>query len=800
MTMKLLPVFLLALLLQGLHLIAQNKDSITISNKHVLKQTIKGTVTDRSTKLPLQGVTVVLNSSPGVKPVSTDITGTFRLVNVPLGRQILQASLVGYQQVTLAELLITSGKELVLNLELDAQNNKLNEVVINAGAGKKPINQMALTSGRSFSPEETNRYAGAFFDPARMAQSFAGVVAGGDDNEIIVRGNSPKSLQWRLEGIEIINPNHFGSEGASGGAVSMINTTVLSTSDFYTGGLAAEYSNALSGVFDLKFRKGNTDKREYAFNIGILGAGATLEGPFKKGGSSSYLISYRYSSLSLLEKVGVKVSDEGVPKYQDLSFNFVFPTKKAGTFSLFGIGGLSKLSKDAERDYSKWEERMDGQDIRFGYNAGSTGLKHLYIASSKLYFNNVISISGNRSSNRIDTLDRDYRSSLSDRNLYTNTAVRYAGTVNYNINSSNVICTGVNASFLSYNLYGQEYNTELKALKELINQKGNTSSYDAFVQHKAELGSRLTLNTGLHTNYFNMSKSWTIEPRVGLNIKLPADQQLSFGAGLYSRLEPLSYYFAKSAVSSEKVNETSANKLEPTKSAQAVLGYEKLFGGSLKFKTEVYYQHLYNVPVSADPAVNFSLLNESDNSAISSSAYRSLVNKGTGKNYGVELSLEKSLSRGYYFMVTSSLFDSKFEALSKQEFNTAFNTRYVGNLLLGKEWKTRRNNLFGLNGKLIYAGGRRYTPVLVEESIRLDEEVIDQNKINTLTAEPYMRVDFSASYRINSKKVSHMILMDIQNLLNKENTMGMHYNSSKSIIEPSKWSGIIPTLNYRLEF
>jgi outer membrane cobalamin receptor len=84
--------------------------------------------------------------------------------------------------------------------------------------------------------------------------------------------------------------------------------------------------------------------------------------------------------------------------------------------------------------------------------------------------------------------------------------------------------------------------------------------------------------------------------------------------------------------------------------------------------------------------------------------------------------------------------------------------------------------------------------------MRLDEEVIDQNKINTLTAEPYMRVDFSASYRINSKKVSHMILMDIQNLLNKENTMGMHYNSSKRIIEASKWSGIIPTLNYRLEF
>lgn len=804
--MKFPYLLLVAFLSQSINIKAQIKDSVAFSTR-TSGQTIKGTVVDKATKLPMLGVTIRLSSSPAVTATTTDQNGVFRLTGVPLGRQVLQASAVGYQQALVSELLIISGKEHVLNLEMEPKSNNLNEVVVNVNADKKPLNQMALTSGRSFSPEETNRYAGAFFDPARMAQSFAGVVAGGDDNEIIVRGNSPKSLQWRLEGIEIINPNHFGSEGASGGAVSMINTTVLSTSDFYTGGLAAEYSNALSGVFDLKFRKGNTDKREYALNIGILGAGATLEGPFKKGGNSSYLISYRYSSLSLLEKAGIKVADEGVPKYQDVSFNFVFPTKKAGTFSLFGIGGLSKLSKDAERDYTKWEERMDGQDMAFGYNAGSAGLKHMYIANSKLYFNNIISVSANRSSNHVDTLTNDYKKSLSDKNLYTNTSVRYSGIMNYNINAANVLRAGVNASLLSYNLNGLQYNTEIKAVEEVINQKGSTSSYDVFVQHKAELRNGLTLNTGVHANYFVLSKSWTVEPRVGLNLQLPADQQLSIGAGIYSRLEPLSYYFAKGKEAGQPGGGTPgqpganlSSELEPTKSAQAVLGYEKLFGGSLKFKTEVYYQHLYDVPVSSDPSVNFSLLNVSDNSAVFSSAYRSLVNEGTGKNYGVEFSLEKSLSRGYYFMVTSSLFDSKFEALSKQEFNTAFNTRYVGNLLFGKEWMTRKHNLFGLNGKLIYAGGRRYTPVLVEESMRLDEEVIDQGRINTLKAEPYVRVDFSASYRINGKRVSHMILMDIQNLLNKENTVGMHYNPSKRVIEASTWGGIIPTVNYRIEF
>lgn len=788
--------------LMGLYTGLQAQIPDSTHSKTALTQTIKGIVIDKSTQLPLGGATVKLSSTPALKSLSTDDNGVFRLTGVPLGRQTLKISLTGYQTIVRSELLIISGKELVLNLEMEAQSNNLNEVVVNASSGKQPLNQMALTSGRSFSPEETNRYAGAFFDPARMAQSFPGVVAGGDDNEIIVRGNSPKSLQWRLEGIEIINPNHFGSEGASGGAISMINTTVLSTSDFYTGGLAAEYSNALSGVFDLKFRKGNTDKREYAFNIGILGAGITMEGPFKKGGNASYLFSYRYSSLSLLEKAGVKVSDEGVPKYQDLSFNFVFPTKKAGTFSLFGIGGLSNLNKDAERDFNKWEERMDGQDMKYGYNAASIGLNNLYIANSKVYFTNIISFSGNRSSNTIDTLNKAYQSSLNHENLYTNTTLRYAGVLNYKLDQNNTIRSGLNASFLKYNLYGQQYDTDLNRMRTLINEQGNTSSFDGFVQHKAELSHSLTLNTGIHANYFSLSESWSLEPRLGLKLQLNKEQILSFAAGLYSRLEPLSYYFAKGNVPPGSTGTLATNKLSPTKSAQGVLSYEKLFTGNFKFKTEVYYQHLYDVPVSIDPEINFSLLNVSDNSAIGTYTYRNLINKGTGKNYGIEFSIEKSLSKGYYFTVTSSLFDSKFKALSGKEFNTTYNTKYVGNLLAGKEWVTgkRKNNLFGLNAKMIYAGGRRYSPILVDESFRLDEEIIDQNKVNTLTADPYIRIDFSSSYRINSKKVSHLILLDIQNLLNRENTVGMHYNASKRIIEPQKWGGIIPTINYRLEF
>jgi hypothetical protein len=351
---------------------AQQQDSIKL-NQQLVTETVKGTIIDRNNKLPIAGSTVTLSFNGNSRSVSSDKNGVFRFGNIPVGRHEIKIKMAGYKLEEITDVLVTSGKENIVNIEMETQSNKLDEAIVYVNNSKNPLNQMAMTSGRSFSPEETNRYAGAFLDPARMAQSFPGAVAGGDDNEIIVRGNSPKSLQWKLEGIEIVNPNHFGEEGASGGGISMLNTMALGKSDFYTGGLPAEYNNATSGVFDLKFRKGNTDKREYSFNLGVLGVGATLEGPFKKGASSSYLISYRYSSLSLLDKVGVKLTDAGVPKYQDLSFNFVFPTKKVGTFSLFGIGGLGKLKDKAEHDYSKWEERTDAQDIDVTYNAGSVG-------------------------------------------------------------------------------------------------------------------------------------------------------------------------------------------------------------------------------------------------------------------------------------------------------------------------------------------------------------------------------------------------------------------------------------------
>ena len=177
-----------------------------------------------------------------------------------------------------------------------------------------------------------------------MAANFAGVLTSRDNrNDIIIRGNSPIGVQYRLNGIKITNPNHFGAEGTTGGPITMLNTNLLANSDFLTGAFPAEYGNALAGVFDLKLRTGNSEKHEYWAQMGFNGLEFGLEGPFSKKTAATYLAAYRYSLTDIIEKMGVKLKESA--RYQDLSFNLNFPTKKNRGFYIVWPGRKRRYIK-----------------------------------------------------------------------------------------------------------------------------------------------------------------------------------------------------------------------------------------------------------------------------------------------------------------------------------------------------------------------------------------------------------------------------------------------------------------------
>ena len=259
------------------------------------EQTVRGIVIDQQSKRGVAHAFVFIEGR--TEGAVTDSNGTFVIYKVPVGRITVQVSHIGYEPLRLFNIVVESGKETILNPELiEKLNVTQKEIVISGRREKLTSQQMATVSAVEFSAEDSRRYAGSRNDVARMASNFAGVNSVNDGrNDIIIRGNSPLGLLWRLEGVDIPNPNHFGSLGATGGPVSMLNNNVIGQSAFYTGAFPAQFGNATAGAFDLSLRKGNDNRHEFTGQIGFNGLELGAEGPFNKKSKASYIVYYRYS-------------------------------------------------------------------------------------------------------------------------------------------------------------------------------------------------------------------------------------------------------------------------------------------------------------------------------------------------------------------------------------------------------------------------------------------------------------------------------------------------------------------------
>lgn len=541
-------------------------------------QTIRGQVVDQESRMGIPGANVVVTGTDPLIGATSDDQGNFRITDLPVGRYTLLVSSIGYEPRTIPEILVGSGKEVVLDINLAESLIQMEEVVIKAQKDKGvPQNEMALVSARSFTVEETKRYAASINDPARMALSFAGVSGSSDDsNEIIIRGNSPKGLLWKVEGVEIPSPNHFTEEGASGGGVSILSTNMLANSDFFTGAFPAEYGNAFSGVFDVRLRNGNNEQREYAFQAGFLGIDFSAEGPISKNSKASYLINYRYSTLALLSALSVNLGGDFAPKFQDLSFKVHVPTKKAGSFSIWSLSGWSVSEEFAIKDSLQWETRWDRFNDSFESGMTANGVTHIFYLNKDTYMESSLSFSGNTIGFSRDSLDTKYNLYKTYEDRFNNSAFRLSTLFNKKINSRGTFRTGIIASNLSFDLYGKGENEARTALEEFVNNKGSAVLLQGYAQYKHRLSEQLTFTGGLHSLFLNLNKNYTIEPRAGLKWNFLPKQSLSIGFGKHSRVESMTNYFGQQVLRDGTVVTPNKN-IDFMKSFHYVLAYDRNF-------------------------------------------------------------------------------------------------------------------------------------------------------------------------------------------------------------------------------
>lgn len=761
-----------------------------------ITQTIRGTVTDKETYQPLIGAkVVVLDSSPLIGAV-TDANGNFRLEGVPVGRQTIRCTYVGYEAITRNNIDVAS-KEVILNIGMIEAVNIMNKVEVEAHKKGETINKMATVSARSFSVEESNRYAGSKNDVARMAQNYAG-VQGADDsrNDIVIRGNSPTGVLFRMEGIDIPNPNHFARFGTTGGPISMLNNNVMANSDFLTGAFPAEYGNAIAGVFDLKMRAGNNEKHEFMFQFGFNGAELMAEGPISRKTGASYLINYRYSTLQLFKVLGINFGSTAVPNYQDMSFKLNFPSKK-GLTSVFGIGGNSVINILAEEADSSDLFAIDFSNTFFKSNVGVVGITHRQRIGTKSYLN--FSVGLQSSLNRVinDTVDFNFENPFT---TYASNSLisRQTSDIYYNrkINARHLIKIGVHTDFFFLNLNDSVYNRSTMDFQDLREFNGNTFLYQPYAQYQLRPSENVTLNLGLHLQGLTLNDRVAVEPRAGVAWNLGQKDQLSFGYGLHSQMQPIELYFVQTSV--DGVTQQPNRTLDFSKSHHFVLGYGHRFPFGIQAKIETYYQYLFDIPVQQQTSA-YSILNfGADFVSIIPS---DLSSDGTGENYGAELTLEKFLDKGFYFLVTTSLYESFYTASDDNRYNTAFNGNYTFNALVGYEFRFGDGNMaLTLDGKFTLNGGRRYTPILLEESIAAGTEIRDLDNVFNSKYDDYIRGDFRIAFKVVGKRVTQEWAVDMQNITNRRNIFYEEYSEASQSIRTTYQTGFLPIGQYRIYF
>ncbi len=764
-----------------------------------ITQTVKGTVYDKEAEYPLIGVNVLLVKDGEAIGTTTDIDGNFKIENVPVGRQSIRFSYIGYKPITKSNLLVNSGKEMIIEVEMEEDLNQLDEVVVVATKESgKAVNEMAAVSARSMSMEEVSRFSGSLGDVSRMAQNYAGVSGASDNrNDIIVRGNSPSTVLWRMEGVDIPSPNHWASLGTTGGPISMLNSNNLRTSDFLSSAFPAEYGNATGAVFDLKLRNGNKDKHEFLGQIGFNGFELGAEGPMKfVGKDASYLVNYRYSTLGVFALMGLDFGTGGnVPEYQDASFKINIPTEKAGRFSLWGLAGISKIVFEPEPEGNLFS---DG-DSRFeaGSKTAMGGLSHLYFFNNKTSSNLAVTYSATEAINFneqiIDLENGIFQKDFTSQNYQGKLGVNW--TLNSKINAKNRIKAG-----LIYDLYDIDVKDSVLIDDSFwyteIDFQGDAALYRGFGQWQYKHNNQLTANIGLHTVYFGLNDSYALEPRISLSYEATPKSTFGIGYGRHSQLQPLPIYFSKNSDASPEENAANED-LDLLKSDHFVVSWAYQMTANSRINLEGYYQSVFDVAV--DPREgDFSMINFGADFGFPNQV--GLVNDGTGSNIGLELTVERSLKDGFYFLTTASVFDSKYKGADGKEYNTFFNSNYVFNVLVGKEFKMNDKLDLTLDARFNYAGGRRYTPIDVAASIAAGEEVLDKTNVYGERYAAYLRPDFKIGIRHNGKRVAQTFFVDLQNFIFRENVFFKQWDEDNNEVDTVYQRGFFPNVNYQILF
>ncbi|MEM0996340.1 MAG: TonB-dependent receptor [Bacteroidota bacterium] len=762
-------------------------------------QVIRGKVTDAYTGAAIGQASVTITNTVPPKAVFSDSKGRFSIEGVPTGRVFLQVAQQGYEMLALPDLVLNEGKELVLE-------TKLKPITYTTGEVEIKVPALTPISARSISVEETKRFAAVYFDPARVATSLPGVVQADDGaNHLVVRGNSPNGVLWRLEGIDILNPNHLSNAGtlsdratAAGGGTNILSTQLLGNSTFTTSAYGAQYGNALGGVFDISLRPGNDQQYEFTAQAGFIGVDLSAEGPFSRNRKASFLINYRYSFTGLLSLMGVPLGDEDI-RFQDLAFNLNFPTRKLGTFTVFGMGGLSSNVFTGPREDSLVTFQKDRFDIDYRSDMGAAGITHKVTLGEKTLWKTAVGLSALLTSWDSRFILDNGQTVPTDSDRLEQSRISLTTSLKHAVR---------NGLYLKVGGFANRIDNEVRTTVLLPGTgvpptaiaDGNENAW--LVQPYAELDWRpikaLELRAGLHAMHFTLNGSQALEPRFNAHLRIDNRQSVQAAVGWHSQVQLPGTYFA-SFLDSLGDPQLFNRDLGLSRARHYVLNYDRYLGTHFRARIEGYYQDLYNIPIVNDPNSTVSALNQMEGYLA-----RILENAGTGRNYGLELNVERLLYRNYYFLFSGTLYRSLYTAGDGVERASRFDGRFATVTSGGYEWSREsrkgKQQIFGINARVVYRGGLREMPIDLAASRQAARTVYDDAQGFTEQLPDYFRVDVRFTFKRNRPGYTSTLGIDLQNVTNAQNIGWRFYDARFDSVLTRLQLGLIPLLSYRMEF
>jgi hypothetical protein len=740
---------------------------------------VGGSVRDKVTQAPLEGVLVTfVSTQQKTQTTITNADGRFQIELSP-GRYICEVSVLGYEGGR-EEVLGISGRSVTVNFLLTEKPTQLEGVTVSSRSVDSDEDVILPI-------EKVLRMPANFFDPVRMLSSYPNVVSANDQaNNIIVKGASPSGLLWRLNGMDIVNPNHLANAGtindkptANGGGVNILSAQMLDKTSFYSGHIPSRYGNFTSGVLDMKLREGSTRAKEFTAQASLLGLDFAAEGPLDKAGNSSFLANYRYSTVGLLSKFGVNFGGEAIT-FQDLSFHVRSKVGKSASISFFGLGGLSSNRFNA-RDQSEWEVDKDRFDIFYKSNMGAFGTRYDQRMGS-FNFSAGTTLSSNHQTRDASAAATSLFSSQSSAYSSSRTLISSFAGVTGMLSDVLSIDAGMMGNYTSDVLYSEE-TLPYQPTVVLADGAANYFLLQPYAQLKAQLG-KFSAEVGGRYLTSTLQDDQSVDYRSEFKYQLLPGMSLALTGGRVSQLQQPGVYLSNGNGSLGFMHKSFAELAHI---------YQK---EKWKFTTTAYYHYFDHVPVNS--SLRFSVLNMMDGVAP-----QNLTSNGTGINKGISLQAERSFLSSFYVLAGGSYYNSSFSYTEGVSDPTRFNGRYslltTAGYERGKDG-TAAKKAFGIHGRFMWLGGLRETPINEAASRTLNYTVYDPSQPYAQSLKDYYRVDLRLSWRKDKGKYTRTIALDIQNLAGIKNEAYHYFDVFQDKVLTQYQVGIIPVLVYRVDF